>query len=154
MLACWEGSSRRAHPFLPEEYFRLDRERIPTVYLPSAVTTVVEWQGRFAGFLSLLGNEIGAIFVDVHLQGRGLGGLLFNAAREVHATLHVEVFERNHSGRRFYAKHLFQPLSERVHPETGHTLLHLVRHRDAATSAELSIDPRAPSHGTTGHVDT
>ncbi len=154
LLACWERSSRLAHPFLPEEYFRLDRERIPTMYLPSAATTVVEWKGRFGGFLSLLDNEIGAIFVEPELQGLGLGGMLLDAALAVHATLLVEVFEKNHIGRRFYAKHLFLPQSSRVHPETGHTLLRLVLHKDATTLAEPSIDPRAPSHGTTGHVDT
>jgi putative acetyltransferase len=51
------------HPFLSADFLDEERVSIPNVYLPKAETWVWETDGRVIGFISLLGNEVGALFV-------------------------------------------------------------------------------------------
>jgi len=73
----------------------------------------------------LIGNEIGAIFVEPEFQGVGIGSALMNKARELHGNLEVDVFEDNSIGRKFYSSYGFEPLFENIHEETGNNLLRL-----------------------------
>ena len=75
--------------------------------------------------MALLGNEVGAIFVQPEFHGTGAGRALMDKAQELHGDLEVEVFEANSIGRKFYSSYGFEPLSERVHEETGNNVLRL-----------------------------
>ena len=125
VLSAWESASRIAHPFLTEEFLDQERYDIPNVYLPKAETWVVEQGGRVVGFIALIGNEVGAIFVKPEFHGTGIGRALMDKARELRGDLEVEVFKANSIGRKFYSTYGFEPLSETVHEETGHELLRL-----------------------------
>ena len=125
LLEVWYAASRVAHPFLTEEFLDQERGNIVEVYLPKAETWVFEKDRRVAGFLSLLGNEVGAIFVRPELHGRGIGRALMDRAMEVHDRLEVEVFKENEIGRAFYDRYGFKPIREHVHEETGHEVLRL-----------------------------
>jgi putative acetyltransferase len=47
-----------------------------------ADTTVYEAEGRVVGFLALIGNEVGAIFLDPDRPGPGIGRALMDNARD------------------------------------------------------------------------
>lgn len=102
-----------------------ERSNIPNVYLPQAETWVWEAGGRVVGFISLLGNEVGALFVDPNRQRSGIGAALIDKARALRGELEVEVFERNLVGRSFYAKAGFQLMQQKVHDQTGFDILRL-----------------------------
>jgi putative acetyltransferase len=104
VLSVWAGASAVAHPFLSREFLAQDRDNIPNVYLPKADTWVWEADGRVVGFMSLLGNEVGALFVDPAAQRAGIGRALIGKARTLRGELEVEVFKDNLLGRAFYAK--------------------------------------------------
>ena len=125
LLAVWESASAAAHAFLPTTFFDEERWHIPNTYLPNADTWVAEYEGRVVGFISLIGSEVGAIFVDSSFHGAGVGSLLMDKARELHPILEVEVFEANKLGRRFYQRYGFKPLPATTHEESGHKLLRL-----------------------------
>lgn len=125
VLSSWENASELAHPFLTREFLDLERNNIPNVYLPIADTWVSEHNGKVIGFMALLGNEVGAIFVQPEFHGTGAGRALMDKAQELHGDLEVEVFEANSIGRKFYSSYGFEPLSERVHEETGNNVLRL-----------------------------
>lgn len=125
VLSSWENASKIAHPFLTEEFLNRERYNIPNVYLPNADTWVAEMDGVVVGFIALLGNEVGAIFVEPVFQGLGVGRALMDKAQELHGDLEVEVFQANSIGRKFYSSYGFQPMSEKNHQETGQTLLRL-----------------------------
>ena len=125
VLSAWENASKIAHPFLTREFLEQERRNIPDVYLPNAETWVIEQSEKVIGFISLLGNEVGAIFVQPEYYGAGAGRALMDKAQALHGDLEVEVFEANAIGRRFYANYGFEPLSQKVHAETGHVLLRL-----------------------------
>ena len=88
------------------------------MYLPAAETWVWEADGHVAGFLSLIDNEIGGLFVAPTLHGRGIGRALVDHARRLRGELEVEVFKANALGRAFYSACGFIEVSEGVHSET------------------------------------
>ena len=125
VISSWENASKIAHPFLSEEFLDKERYNIPNLYLPNADTWVADIEKICIGFIALLGNEIGAIFVEPIYQGSGIGKSLMDKAVSLHRNLELDVFEENPIGRGFYARYGFQPIGEKIHPETGLKLLRL-----------------------------
>jgi putative acetyltransferase len=125
VLSSWENASKLAHPFLTEEFLNLERHNIPNVYLPVADTWVYENDQKVIGFIALIGNEVGAIFVQPELHGTGAGRALMDKAQDLHGDLEVEVFEANSIGRNFYLRYGFQFISEKIHEQTGNKVLRL-----------------------------
>jgi len=121
----WARASALAHPFLSEEFLERERHNIPAVYLPMADTWVWEAGGQVIGFISLLGNEVGALFVDPAFHRSGIGRALMDLARGLRGELEVEVFARNRLGRAFYAKLGFELMHRRVHDQTGFEVMRL-----------------------------
>lgn len=126
LLTVWESASKLAHPFLTKEFLEQERYNIPNLYIPNADTWVVLDDDKVVGFMALIDDEVGAIFVDPAYHGCGLGKTLMDKACSLHSQLEVEVFKENAIGRRFYDRYGFQFLYERMHEETGHILLRLV----------------------------
>ena len=91
--------------------------------MPNAETWVVEQEGIVIGFIALIANEVGAIFVKPEFHGTGAGKALMDKAQELRSNLSVEVFEANSIGRRFYESYGFEPKRERIHEKTGDKLL-------------------------------
>ena len=132
LLGVWYRSSRIAHSFLPEEFFETERRQIAEHWLPIAETTICETGGRVVGFLSLIGDEVGALFVDPDHQRRGIGRVLMDDARDSRRVLELTVFEANSPGRRFYAAYGFEFVDRRVDEATGQPMLRLRLGRDPA----------------------
>ena len=125
VMAAWETGSAQAHHFLSPEFMAKVREDIPKLYIPIAETWVVENDGLVVGFISLLGSEVGALFVDPKHQGKGLGRQLMSKALELRGQLGLEVFSANSIGRMFYRKFGFVQTGEKIHEETGFDMLRL-----------------------------
>ncbi len=125
VMSAWENASKIAHPFLPKEFQSQVRKDIPELYLPNADTWVVEVDDQVVGFIALMGNEIGAIFLQPEHQGKKIGKLMMDKAQELHGDLEVEVFEKNSFGRHFYSQYGFALTEEKIHGPTGEPLLRL-----------------------------
>jgi len=125
VLDSWENASTLAHPFLTPEFQAKVRHDIPHIYLPNADTWVAEQDGTVIGFISLLGNEVGALFVEPDYHGKGAGKALMDKAVEIYKNIELEVFKYNSIGRKFYARYGFKPIAETIHTETGHPVLRL-----------------------------
>tara|TARA_R110002111_G_scaffold247140_5_gene310233 strand:- start:46998 stop:47432 length:435 start_codon:yes stop_codon:yes gene_type:complete len=125
VLSSWENATRLAHPFLTDEFLDQERDNIPNLYLPNAETWVIEQEGQVIGFIALLGNEVGAIFVQPEFHGTGAGKALMDKAHALRGDLEVEVFEANSIGRHFYQRYGFTPLSESIHEPTGNPLVRM-----------------------------
>lgn len=131
VLSVWAAASALAHPFLSQSFLEQERQEIQHVHLPQAETWVWEADGYVASFISLLGNEVGAIFVDPRFQRAGIGWALMDHARALRGELEVEVFRDNLIGRSFYARYGFEPMGQGVQEPTG---LPIVRLRLAGDS--------------------
>lgn len=125
LMAAWENASAMAHPFLTAEFQDKVRHDIPNLYLPNADTWVAEVNGVVVGFIALLGNEVGALFVEPEFHGQGTGKALMDKAKELHGDLEVEVFKANSIGRQFYSRYGFELMVESTHEETSNEVLRL-----------------------------
>ena len=125
LLDVWYRASKIAHSFLDESFFISERNSIPKIYLPVAETYVFEKDGRLVGFISLIGQEVGAIFVDPEMQGQGIGRALMDQARTLRGELELDVFKANIIGRRFYDLYGFKEAYEHIHEQTKHPLIRL-----------------------------
>ena len=125
VVSCWENASKIAHPFLEKEFLEKERQNIQEVYLSNADTWVAEFNGRVIGFISLLGNEVGGLFVEPEFHRAGVGRILMDKAQGLHGNLEVEVFKDNLIGRKFYSGYGFELLDEKIHVETGNKVMRL-----------------------------
>jgi putative acetyltransferase len=125
VLSSWENASKIAHPFLKEDFLAQERKNIPELYIPNADTWVAEADNKVVGFIALIGNEVGAIFLQPEHQGKKMGKLMMDKAQELHGDLEVEVFEKNLIGRNFYVQYGFDLIEEKVHEKTGERVLRL-----------------------------
>lgn len=125
VLHVWARASALAHPFFSKEFMDLERRAVATVHLPKVDTWVWEADGRVVGFMSLIGNEVGALFVDPDFHRAGIGRALIDRARALCGELEVEVFERNLLGRAFYVKIGFELMERKLHEQTGFEVLRL-----------------------------
>jgi putative acetyltransferase len=119
VISSYESASKLAHPFLKNEFIAQVIEEIPEKYLPNADTWVAEVDGEVVGFISLMGDLIGALFLQPSYHGQGIGKALMDKAKELHTELELAVFTENYIGRRFYTQCGFRIVEERIHEETG-----------------------------------
>jgi putative acetyltransferase len=125
LLSSWENASKLAHPFLTKDLLESTRKNIPVVLLPKADTWIYEQEGVVIGFISLIGNEVAALFVQPAFHGTGAGRALVDKACELHGDLDVEVFEVNSIGLQFYLKYGFVPFLEKNHEITNKKVVRL-----------------------------
>lgn len=125
VLESWELATRLAHPFMTDDFIAQERINTTEIYLPNTDTWVAEIDGEVKGFVALMGNEVGAIFLQPSCHGKGVGKALMDKAQELHGDLEVEVFKENSLGRRFYSAYGFEYLEEKVHEPTGQQVLRL-----------------------------
>ena len=123
VLSAWESTQQIAHPFLKEDFQAQERKNIQELYLPNADTWVVEDDHHVVGFIALIGNEIGGLFLQPEHHGKKLGKRMVDKAQELHGDLEVEVFEKNSIGRNFYSQYGFALIEEKVHEQTGERVL-------------------------------
>lgn len=125
LLDLWYRASLIAHPFLSDEFLETERRDIADRWLPVAETTVYAVDGKVVGFVSMVGNEVGGLFVDPDHQKRGIGRALMDTVRQSHPYLELSVFEANADGRRFYDIYGFELTGRRINEQTGEPELRL-----------------------------
>ena len=125
LLDVWFQSSSLAHPFLDSAFMEKEKVNIREVYIPNTDTWIFEVKDQIAGFISMMGTEVGAIFVRPEFQGGGIGTRLMNHVSGFNEELEVEVFERNVRGRSFYEQYGFEQVKKHVHEETGQVLVRM-----------------------------
>jgi len=117
VLSAWESASRLAHPFLSDAFLAQERENIPKLYLPNAETWVWQSDDRVIGFIAMIENEIGGLFVDPDFHRKGIGRALLENVLDERDVIEVNVFVANSIGRAFYEKcgfTLLRPVEEQM----------------------------------------
>ena len=126
LIGVWYDAAQIAHPFWSSEMFDRERRNISEKFLKIAETWVFEEEEeQVVGFIALLDNEVGGIFVSPRRQGRGIGRALMDHARASRDHLELDVFEANEIGRAFYDAYGFDIVGERLDKETGLRVLRL-----------------------------
>lgn len=125
VVSTWDKASEMGHPFFETAFQDQERKNLAELYLPNADTWVVEIDNQVIGFIALIGNEVGGLFLDPEHHGKKIGKLMMDKAQALHGDLEVEVFKRNLVGRKFYDRYGFSLLEEKVHEKTGEQILRL-----------------------------
>ncbi len=125
ILVVWEDASRAGHPFLTDDFLSAEREKVRDVYMPAADTWVCDMDDQVLGFVSLIGHEVGALFVHPSRHRQGIGRALLETVNDLHPNLEVDVFKENAMARAFYHRCGFVLRSERTDAETGRMMLRL-----------------------------
>ena len=126
IIDVWYQSSTLAHPFLDPAFVEKVRSDMTNLYIPGSDTWVYEINDTIVGFISMIGNEIGGLFVLPDNHSQGIGTELVNFIRKEHPSLEVEVFEKNHIGRAFYHKYGFKLMKKYYHNESENEVLRLI----------------------------
>lgn len=124
-IAIWYGASTLAHPFLDSDLVQKIKKDMREIYLPNSKTWVFEENYKVVGFIGMIGNEIGGLFVAPEHHSKGIGTKLVNFVAAFNDDLEVEVFEKNFIGRSFYEKYGFRLMKEFFHEQTGQPVLRL-----------------------------
>lgn len=119
LSSVWLEASRIAHPFIGEAALLNQQTQIETVYLPASDTTVAWLGGAPVGFISMLGDFIGGLFVAPAAQGQGIGRSLIKRVAKDRQALELEVYTQNPQAFGFYTALGFVELSRRSHDAEG-----------------------------------
>ena len=123
VIDVWRKASELAHPFLTDTFLDQEADKTRNIYLAFAETWVTEVDGNVVGFIALIENEIGGLFLDPAYHGQGLGRALVDKAVSEKGPLKVEVFKENVVGRHFYTSYGFRGDDEFLHEASGHMTL-------------------------------
>lgn len=127
ILDVWHQASTLAHPFLEDAFVSKVKSDMRNLYLPDSETWVFEDEGIIIGFISMIENEIGGLFVLPDHHSKGIGSSLVNFISHMHPTLEVEVFEKNQIGRAFYDKYGFKQTKSYYHEQSRQEVLRLAK---------------------------
>lgn len=119
LIAIWEQANALAHPFLAPEFVAFVKDAMRNMYLPNAETWVLEENGGPIGFIAMIGNEIGGLFLDPAHHGHGFGRSMVDHVVELKGPLRVEVFKDNKVGRPFYERYGFEFVEDYLHEQSG-----------------------------------
>mgnify|MGYP003545796684 FL=1 len=108
----WLNTSLKAHDFISKEYWTNNKSLMIEKYLPNSEVYIAEETDTILGFIALGENYIASIFVDIEQQGKGIGTLLLNYAKNVRTELKLNVYQKNDKSVNFYKSQDFIILSE------------------------------------------
>ncbi|WP_343081405.1 GNAT family N-acetyltransferase [Ostreiculturibacter nitratireducens] len=121
-MSLWRAASEAGHPFLDAATLDADAAVIRDTYMPAAEITVAERDGAVIGFIALLGDLVGGLFVDPAAHRSGAGRALIGEALRHKGRLAVEVYEANAGARAFYAACGFAETGRRDTDDHGRAL--------------------------------
>ncbi len=118
VIDIWLDGSKEAHDFIEFDYWESKQNEMREIYLPNSETFVLEVDGIVAGFISLVGNYLAALFIDGKVQKRGYGKILLDFAKERRIHMELKVFSKNIGAMKFYLKNEFIVQQEMQDEET------------------------------------
>ena len=125
ILDVWYKASAIAHDFLGVDTLNIQKDLIKTEYLPQAHTWIFEENDEILGFISMLNDCIGGLFIHPAHQNKKIGTQLIDHVKTIYPHLTVSVYEKNLGARSFYTKTGFKEVSRAVQTETGEVIIHL-----------------------------
>ncbi len=125
IMSIWRLANQQSHPFLTVAFLASMQNVIQKLFIDLAETWVWEKDGVPVGFLSLLQDEISALYVLPEHQQQGVGRALLAYALQQRDTVKLDVFARNRSGHRFYERFGFVEVNRRFDQTSGHEIIRM-----------------------------
>ncbi|KAJ53036.1 putative acetyltransferase [Clostridium tetanomorphum] len=119
VMKIWKEATIKAHDFIPEKYWIENYSIVKEEYIPKSETYVYLEESDIKGFISVINGEyIGALFIDVSCQGKGIGRKLIDYVRNIYNKLSLSVYKDNENAVNFYKKIGFQVKCEKIDKQT------------------------------------
>lgn len=122
LLAIWRAAAEIGHPFFTSRQLDEQQQLVGDVYLPKAETWVALSGAGPAGFIGLLDDFIGGLFVAPENHGTGVGRRLVACALERRGTLELDVYALNEGALGFYRRLGFTEISRGLRADDGLSL--------------------------------
>lgn len=120
IMEIWKKSTIKAHKFIPEDYWIKNYSVVKETYIPISETFIYEENGKNKGFISIIDDKfIGALFVDVNVQGQGIGTKLIEFAKQKCKELSLAVYKNNEKSVDFYKKVGFTIEKEQINEDSN-----------------------------------
>ncbi|MEG2786329.1 MAG: N-acetyltransferase [Romboutsia sp.] len=120
VMIIWKYSTIKAHNFIDEKYWENSYDIVKNVYIPASETFIYEEDKEIKGFISILNKEfIGALFIDINTQGRGIGSKLIDYAIKNYKKLNLAVYKDNKKSVEFYLNKGFDIITQQVNEDFG-----------------------------------
>lgn len=119
MVRIWYEASIIAHSFVPASFWALQKSEMKDKYLPLAENFIYQEKEQIAGFISIVGERVCALFVTPEMQGKGIGRALMEHAKILKGNLSLKVYKENKRAFRFYEMCGFVAIGEEVDEYTG-----------------------------------
>lgn len=120
VMQIWLNTNLEAHDFVREEYWKGNYEAVKEMLLQAEIYVYEDENAhKVQGFIGLVENYIGGIFVESGARSRGIGGQLLRYVKEFKTCLTLEVYQKNERAVRFYQREAFLIQSEEIEPDTG-----------------------------------
>lgn len=119
VMSIWKYSTIKAHNFIDEKYWENSYDIVKNVYIPASETFIYEEDKEIKGFISILNKEfIGALFIDINTQGRGIGSKLIDYAIKNYKKLNLAVYKDNKKSVEFYLNKGFDIITQQVNEDS------------------------------------
>lgn len=122
LLQIWLEASRVGHSFLGEATLQEQLPKLRDIYIPHADNWVAVEEEVILGFIGLVEDHVGGLFVAPAAHRRGVGRLLLEHASERVGDLTVEVYEQNRSAYSFYRCCGFEFIGRKEFDDEGRAL--------------------------------
>lgn len=118
IMEIWLEGNLEAHAFVDPAYWTGHLQEVREA-IARADVWVWDENGRAEAFAGMVEHYLAGLFVSGAQRGKGIGGLLLEYIKELRSPLVLHVYSRNTGAVRFYERHGFGTVSERIDPETG-----------------------------------
>ncbi len=122
LLHIWLEASRVGHAFLGEKTLQEQLPKLRDIYIPNGDNWVVVERASILGFIGMVENHVGGLFVAPAAHRRGVGRLLLDHASGRLGELTVEVYEQNRSACAFYRSCGFELVGRKELDDEGRAL--------------------------------
>lgn len=120
VMEIWKHATIEAHSFIDKEYWLGKYNDVKDIYIPMSKTFIYEESNDIKGFISILNDDfIGALFVDISSQRKGIGGQLVDFAKKRYNNLSLAVYKNNTKAVEFYKSAGFILDEEKIDEDTN-----------------------------------
>ncbi len=119
VINIWHQTAEAAYSFMSGDMINSIREDIKTKYMPNSQSWVALRDGKVVGFIALLENTVGGLFVSPQYQGQGIGKSLVEHVKSANGSISLDVLKQSTKALNFYKKCGFTPTKDGVCPVTG-----------------------------------